>query len=477
VDIVTLCRRLFEFRSFDLAKTIVRSQRDSKEFKEFSFALYYAAKNNWPELVGLLLDRGICIDGNNSTGAGRTDDSPLVGACESGHANIVSILISRGARLDEESRTVFDHIPLVVAASNGKRDVVQLLINAGANVNEAHNYINLWDRPYSALHAATVGGHADVVEQLLTSGANVAISDDRGYAPIHIAAERAFDTIVQVLIDAGADTNALTKHHETPLNLICVGIAEVNQPIGRVDRRLVGNDESFVATVNLLLSHGANVNIQNDAGNSPLCNACVSNSRDIAKILLDSGANVNHKTKSGCPLWTACHKSNVDLVQLLLDRGADPNPTTWESSNQPFQRLVPLCIAAAANNTKMIEVLIVAGASVSNGDGMCKTALHYAVVAHKVFFATETVRLAQILPMVILLLERGADVNALDARGETPLAIAVAGLRARNLRLYSNTLEEGYFMQYNVRMDVTTYRRLILPVVLSFVHTQIDVIR
>jgi ankyrin repeat protein len=79
--------------------------------------------------------------------------------------------------------------------------------------------------------------------------------------------------------------------------------------------------------VNLLLAHGADVNAQTAAGQTPLMEAALNGRTDIVKTLLRNSANPNaQETTSGyTALMLASMKDHAEIVTLLLDHGADVN--------------------------------------------------------------------------------------------------------------------------------------------------------
>ncbi len=78
--------------------------------------------------------------------------------------------------------------------------------------------------------------------------------------------------------------------------------------------------------VKALLKQGASVHIQDKYGDTPLMYAIRENNPDIVKALLDNGADVNIQDKDGyTPLMWAVIYNNPDIIKLLLDNGADVN--------------------------------------------------------------------------------------------------------------------------------------------------------
>jgi len=166
-----------------------------------------------------------------------------------------------------------------------------------------------------------------------------------------------------------------------------------------------------VGNVELLINQGANVNVKNRRGSTPLHWAI----HDEAKVrlLLSKGADVNVKQVQGrTPLYLAAMLGNgVSTMRMLLAKGADPNLAGVNGQT-------PLMMAAARGNVEGMRLLIEKGADVNAKDGAGETAL----------MAASTGGNAQ---AVQLLIEKGADVKVKSKRNETALGFAAtSGVQA-----------------------------------------------
>jgi ankyrin repeat protein/truncated hemoglobin YjbI len=157
---------------------------------------------------------------------------------------------------------------------------------------------------------------------------------------------------------------------------------------------------------------------------SLLCHAVCGGSVDAAKLLLERGAEV--KRHSGKLLTLAVVMNRVDLVQLLIEHGADVHRVSLLGRLDDAERPVAELLIAngktvpdwmlpracrpdvSTNEVHRVTVLLDYGASLGDRGRYGLTALHYAVRGGK-------------LPLIKLLLERGAQANAQDEVGLTPL--------------------------------------------------------
>jgi len=110
----------------------------------------------------------------------------------------------------------------------------------------------------------------------------------------------------------------------------------------------------------LLLTYKADVNAQDNDGNTPLHNAIKYRQREVAELLLENHADVEAKDKNN--YWTALHIAAVDGYleesKLLLAHKANPNAKgKWDAT--------PLHLAAARGNKMVLELLLASGAEVN----------------------------------------------------------------------------------------------------------------
>jgi len=171
--------------------------------------------------------------------------------------------------------------------------------------------------------------------------------------------------------------------------------------------------------VDMLLARGAPVDAPMGDGSmrTALHLACVLQSEDIARQLVDRGADVRARTHDG---WTPLHeavKCSTELIGMLLARDADPDAAT-DGGYTPLHR------ASLLGRADVAEVLVQAGASGVATDQERLTALHFAASGGD----PATVR---------LLLASGADRAARDARGRTAADVAVESGQAAMALLLS----------------------------------------
>lgn len=147
-------------------------------------------------------------------------------------------------------------------------------------------------------------------------------------------------------------------------------------------------------------------------GRSPLMYACEAGSEDMARVLVDRGADVNRKDEFGRPpLLMACELGRSELVQLLLDRGADPSVTD-ETGRTPLMGAMRRYDHSRSDFMAIIRLLLKNGrVPVNARDRFGHTALWEAC------FSADPERVR------VLLVEGLADHTIAPYDGSTPITI------------------------------------------------------
>ena len=156
------------------------------------------------------LDKGVDVNAKREDGS-----TPLHGAAEGGHGEIVELLITAGADLHATTVSMLGGggwIPLHSAARQGHRGIVELLIEMGTDVNTRDS------AGKSTLHDAVLEGHKGIVELLINKGADLNAKSGYYGTPLHVAGSIGHKEIAELLITNGADLNVQDGFGRTPLN-------------------------------------------------------------------------------------------------------------------------------------------------------------------------------------------------------------------------------------------------------------------
>lgn len=205
--------------SFLCTGKLFQANVNFRAWKDGCSAIHYAAQCGHAKVISVLHKSGANIDAVDNQG-----NTALFYAVQGGHARTISLLCDYGASFNFGSCNA-----LVEAACRVRVDIVSLLCKRGASV-----HVNV-DTRVSPLIEATKLGNTEVVRILLHYGAEVEVRSTTVYwTPLHIAANRNYKEILGLLLEKGADRQALTMDGKTAWALAQeVGNGEICQILGR----------------------------------------------------------------------------------------------------------------------------------------------------------------------------------------------------------------------------------------------------
>ncbi|KAA8591712.1 B-cell lymphoma 3 protein homolog [Etheostoma spectabile] len=221
----------------------------------------------------------------------------------------------------------------------------------------------------TALHIAVVQGELAIVcrliQLLLWAHRGLDVYNNLRQTPLHLAVITQQANMVEALLRDGADPAALDRNGQTALHLCCeydqrdclsIVLSRSSSSICLEIRNYDGLSPLHLAVLRghrdlakMLLDAGADINAMDiKSGQSPLMHAVESNNADMVHFLIESGCDVNSQSYSGnTALHSACGRGQVDTVRLLLKSGAD-------SSIKNYHNDTPVMVA---KNKKIADVL------------------------------------------------------------------------------------------------------------------------
>lgn len=407
-------------------------------------ALHWAAYANDVDMAALLIRAGARVDVATDQGV-----TPLLLACGHVTSSLPAALLEAGADPNRASRV--GETPLMSCARTGNAEGVAALLDRRADTAATERW-----QGQTALMVAVAGGHPPIVKLLVARGADVNARSAAGFTPLLFAAREGDAAVGAVLRDAGADLHGAARDGSTPL--------------------LVSLVRGRHAFARWLLDQGANPNASGN-GYTPLHWVAgswhseltgpngIQAERDeewtwlgglprpmklsMATALLAKGADPNARLtrnppqfgySSGrfkidmtgaTPFMLAAMDGNVELMKLLRAKGADPAATTRQGTTAlmlaaGLGRVPAESRVSDAQTMAAVEMILELGGDVRAANVEASTALHGA--AH-----------LRLDPLIRLLVERGADVNAVNARGLTPLMVAEGSGHSDNPGLVGGT--------------------------------------
>jgi ankyrin repeat protein len=294
-------------------------------------ALHWASYRDDVTAADALLRAGANVNAANDLGA-----TPLWLASTNGSVPMVQRLLQAGA--NPNVALMSGETPLMIAARSGHAQVVQLLVDKKANVNVRAS------RNQDALMWAVAQKHPDVVAILLAHGADVKARSDtwtnveavppHGQLEYNRAIPHGGDTALMFAARVGDLASAKL--------LVAAGAGVNDKDAWGVSALVLAAHSGFESLVDFLLEAGADVNAA-EAGFGALHEAILRRNERMVTALLAHGADPNLPLRSwtptrrsskdwnfypelvgATPFWLAARFNEVSVMRQLVARGADP---------------------------------------------------------------------------------------------------------------------------------------------------------
>ena len=315
----------------------------------------------------------------------------------SGDVELTRILLDHEDATGLMPNAAGNNTALLEAASQGHEGIVRILIDHGSVDIAAKSTMG-----ETAMGAAAATGQTAVVKMLLAYGAN-ANDKSKGEAPLTWAARRGHLETVKVLCTEGkaqASVGGFTSEYSNPP--LWHAVCHQDSLLDRVHWYRASD-----AMIRLLLESGADPNVWNKSNSSPLIEAAAKCRENAARMLLDYGADAYPTDGKGePPVVRAAGSGSEGVVKLLL--GAKGKDTTARVS----QRELALVKASILGNRNIIVLLLEKGVNIDTEVYRRKTPLICAIDGRQI-------------PTARLLIRRGAREDKPDEAGRLPLFMAV----------------------------------------------------
>ena len=364
------------------ADALIKAGADVKAANRYGLTpINLAATNGSAAMIGKLLDAG--VDPNTANPGGET---ALMTAARTGKVDAVKLLLDRGASVHAKDN-VHGQNALMWAVLENHADVVELLLARGADIN-AHTNVTITPGEYVPARAAAASGNGIIRQRALPT-------PNGGMTPLLFAIRDGNVPMMRLLLDHGADLGQSSGNHTTPML-----IALLNGQVGMATE---------------LLNRGADPNAADDYHRAAL----------FAAIDL---RNFNHDKYGDLP---TDGRDPLDLIKALLKKDANPNLKTdtvpvhglmqFDASWVNFDGETPFVRAALSGDIEVMRLLLASGADPNIATTQGSTALMAAAGINWIPGQTYTRSEADYVEAVKLCLERGAPVNASNTLGLTAM--------------------------------------------------------
>uniref|UniRef100_A0A8V5FV51 Transient receptor potential cation channel subfamily A member 1 n=1 Tax=Melopsittacus undulatus TaxID=13146 RepID=A0A8V5FV51_MELUD len=285
------------------------------------------------------------------------------------------------------------------------------------------------------LHHAAEGGQIELMQLIIddSSCEVLNVMDSSGNTPLHWATKKNQVESVSLLLSRGANPNILNSNMMAPLHM---AVQSLHNEI-----------------VKILVQHSStDVNLEGEAGNTPITVACYKDNPEALTLLIENGGKICKPNKTGCmPIHAAAFSGAKTCMEILLKKGEELGHSAKTHINFTNNgKCSPLHLAVQSGDLEMIKMCIEFGAQIDLKQNEKCTALHFAATQG----ATEIVKLMMssyageesiidavdgnketLLHRTALfdhyelaeyLISMGANIDSVDIEGRSPLLLATS---------------------------------------------------
>jgi ankyrin repeat protein len=357
-------------------------------------------------------------------------ETPLMAASRTGHMNAVTLLLEAGANANTAD-AYQQETPLMWAAAEGHVDVVNTLLKAGADPDRKAHITGIDERKhgdhptggFTALMFATRNGHDAVASALMKGGADPKVTNGDGLTASMVAIVNDRFDLAKKLIDLGADANDGSLYFAVDMHDATSDMRAHDGSRLRADHP---NALTSLDLIKVLLDKGADPNrpfqgqvhsttlcCDPEVNSSPFYRAAIASDVEALKLMLAHGAKVDWSPAEMKKPGPAGRGVNANVGKTAMMMAMNGGRGASFAAGPGFDRIGPPPFREASNRdpVEAMRLLIGAGADVNAKAADGSTVLHQAVTARQV-------------PIITLLVEKGAKLDAVNKDNLTPLLLA-----------------------------------------------------
>jgi ankyrin repeat protein len=386
--------------------------------------------------------RALLAEGADANARAADGSTPLIYAAHFGDSASVQALL--GAQGNPNLTNRYGVGPMHEAALRADAGLLRILVDGGAEIDLA------LPQGETPLMLASRTSGVDAVRLLIEHGAKVNVVEQwQGQTPLMYAAAHDRSEVAAVLIAAGADVDVRTPRNELPERMPAVRYF-VEIPVAGFTPVMFAARHGALSTLRVLIEAGADLDAKTPEGFSPIVIALDNLHFDAAKVLVEAGAStdggglfavvearnrVNYVGEIQVPTGA---ESSLDLLALMLANGADPMDRLPQQLLDRDSRFLPppppitdlaLNRAARSSDIEAMRVLIEGGADPSLQDdkrgGMSPLiAVMTGPELPQLIEAEPRPKEDEAIAAITFLLDLGVDPDMADNAGATVLHLA-----------------------------------------------------
>jgi ankyrin repeat protein len=432
--------RLTDVASLIAACVVLLAAAGSTASAQADLRLVSALKNQQSTAARALIRQRADVNAPDVDGS-----TPLQWAAHWNDLETVKALLAAGARSNAANR--YGVTPLHEAATIGSAPIVNALLRAGARADAAYG------EGETALMLAARSGNVESVKLLLEANADPNAAETfRGQTALMLAANENHAAVVKALLAAGAKPN--TRSIEYTFQKLTGGAGGIihDRPQGGITALMLAARQGAIDAGTALIAGGADLAMEEPQyGFTALQTAIFNGHYAFAKMLIEKGApvddgslyvviemrNLAKYTNRPNPPDAENGVNHLDVARLLVDKGANVNapytktipPRQAQGNINVAPGSTALYRAVRAIDLASVKLLVDAGANPSLGLTDGSTPLMAAAGLGAPRGGDEEVTEAgdrnDPVEVMKLLVEKGADVNAANDAGMTPMHYAV----------------------------------------------------
>lgn len=295
-----------------------------KSAQDSAHSLLRACRNENLEIISQLLVSGISVNGRDKF----TSSGNRLLMCAAGmkNENIFDLILKYKPNLDDQDE--YGETALMHAVDNGQLSKVKKLIKIGSNLNLK----NL--KGQTALMLAACKNKPEILSVLMTSGANPNITNNKGDTPLMFVIEQ--PKMLKSMISASTNLEIIDIFGQTVLYLAChnghyesvkILLDAGAQPEPRLAKSkhnklplVAASSQGHLDIAKLLIKFGANINSQEDNGNTALFISTKNQKKEVVKYLLSAGADEQIKNSYQKTAVDVAFESQIPEIFELFNR-------------------------------------------------------------------------------------------------------------------------------------------------------------